>query len=76
MGCRIIEGKKDGAAECAVLFCSTTGWAFGPVMESHDEAEAFIDFLDFDPRKYRDKELEYLYAEFRKSRVEAEAADA
>lgn len=82
MGCRIIEGTKDGRNSCAVFYCSTTEWAFGPVMEDHEEAMAFTEYLkghpstngllsgDCDPRAYSDRELESLFAKFRQQRKE------
>lgn len=77
MGCRIIEGKKDGHRDCAVFYCSTTEWAFGPVMGDYEEAESFIAFLkehpaqngplsgNCDPRSYTDSDLETLFSKFR-----------
>lgn len=52
MGCRILSGE-DGA----VLYCSTTMVAFGPVFESEDHAEDFIKWLGDDPRHYTQAEL-------------------
>lgn len=68
MGVRIIEGFKDGTRHdtCAVIYCSTTNWAFGPVFEDSDEAQAFLDSLEQDARKYSDSELEKLYGDFRR----------
>ena len=56
----IFEGK-DGKA---VVYCSTTDWAFGPVMESADVAQAFLSSLAVDARTLPDPEMERLYAEF------------
>lgn len=61
MGCRILE-VKDGRA---VFYCSSSDWAFGPVMESTEEAEAFAKWLPLDPRTYEDNKLESLYCDFR-----------
>jgi len=62
MGCRILE-SKDGSA---VLYCSSTMWAFGPVMESVQEAEAFVKWLRVDPRSFIDSSgLEKKYYDFR-----------
>ena len=68
MSVRILEGteggNKDGVTN-AVFYCSTTGWAFGPVMSSTEEAELFLKFLDpIDPRLMKDSELEGQYADF------------
>ena len=49
MGCRILSGD-DGA----VMYCSTTGWCFGPVFDTAEAAEDFVKMLDdkgVDPRK-------------------------
>jgi hypothetical protein len=40
MGVRILEGKEG-----AVFYCSTRDWAFGPLMESREEAEGFLEWL-------------------------------
>ena len=31
-----------GEYECAVLYCSTSDWSFGPIFENADEAESFL----------------------------------
>jgi len=75
MGCRILAEKHDGRA---VLYCSTTGWAFGPVFSSYEEAERFLTWLretpneertiiglsKSDPRSYEESVLERLYSKF------------
>ena len=48
MGCRIISGFRDGTHECACFFDSVTEWAFGPMMGSTEEAEAFMTWLEAD----------------------------
>ena len=74
MGVRIIAGTKDGSEfEAACLYDSVTDWAFGPVMDSEEEAIEFLDFLQYpsgakDPRVYTDAELEDAYCQFRKQR--------
>jgi hypothetical protein len=67
MGVRILEGKEG-----AVFYCSTTGWAFGPLMASREEAEAFLKWLKLtplrvpgwrhDPRQLTDSGLRRAYA--------------
>lgn len=75
MGVRILQTDKG---ECC-FYCSTTMWAFGPVMESSEEADGFIRWIrtnpqphrafrltnGTDPRDYVDSELEGLYWQFR-----------
>lgn len=62
MGCRILEDRESGNA---VFYCSTTGWAFGPLMEDGEQAERFLKYLDpIDPRSLADKDLETRYSEF------------
>ena len=49
MSCRIMVGREDGTLnEMAVFFCSTSGIAFGPTMQSREEAEAFLEYLKDD----------------------------
>lgn len=60
MGVRIID---DGDGKAA-FYCSTTMWAFGPVMKDADEAEAFLNWLPTDPRKMTDSDLEARYYDF------------
>ena len=63
MGVRIIEDKDE---RMAVLYCSTTTWAFGPVfyefadgsLSARDMAITFIRWLPQDARLYTQKELE------------------
>lgn len=59
MGVRIIEGNKD--YDGAVLYCSTSMWAFGPVFENGDAAQEFLDWLKEDPRRLSQRELEMEY---------------
>lgn len=75
MGCRIIEGyERDeydkGAEKLAVLYCSTTGWAFGPVFNGREHAQRFLDWLsaqtDRDPRNLADHELSDYFDDFKK----------
>lgn len=50
------------------LFCSTSGVAFGPVFDTEDEAERFLEWLGArdgrDPRLIREFELVELYQTF------------
>ena len=59
MGVRILEGEHN-----AVLYCSTSMWAFGPLFEDAAEAQIFLDWLMVDPRGLTDGELEAKYSEF------------
>lgn len=45
MGVRILHGDRRRGYELSVLYCSTTGWAFGPVFPSAEHAEAFLDWF-------------------------------
>lgn len=78
MGCRILRGTEyDGGPTKEVMYCSTTDWAFGPLMDE-DEGEAFIRFVHertgLDPRVVApDNKLESLYYDFRKARGEGGA---
>ena len=45
MGVRIFVGRESGlddADDQAVLICSTSGTAFGPIMDSYETAAAFL----------------------------------
>ncbi|MCJ2530721.1 MAG: hypothetical protein LN413_00165 [Candidatus Thermoplasmatota archaeon] len=66
MGVRILEDRDTGEA---VLYCSTTCWAFGPVFQSAEEAASFIDWDTDDPRQYSSQGLESAYSRFRKERT-------
>lgn len=47
MGCRILTGQEAGSLGVhpqEVFFCSTSGWAFGPVM-AEGQAEPFMAWL-------------------------------
>lgn len=63
MGVRILRDKTEAA-----MYCSTSGWAFGPVFDDrglHDadeRIEAFLRWLKVDPRTFAiDSELEGKY---------------
>lgn len=75
MAVRILHAPTHGQA---VLYCSTTGWAFGPVFEAEDDepyrsanhmAEAFVTWLGpaRDPRQLSPSELEVMYTEWIKA---------
>jgi hypothetical protein len=71
MGVRITNATE------AVLYCSTTMWAFGPVFADYDEAEEFLTWsrenVAGDLRLLTDAELEKVAADWRAARnVEAE----
>ena len=59
MGCRILVSRKGEE----VFYCSTTMWAFGPVMRE-GEAKQFLAWLKVDPRTLTDSEHERKYGEF------------
>lgn len=60
MAVNILESKHGQAC----FYCTSTDWAFGPVMGSPEEAEAFLKFLPSDPRSYEDIALEGKYYDF------------
>ena len=67
MGVRILEGENQ---EGAVLYCSTVGWAFGPLFLDRQDAQSFLDWLSAretrDPRNLQDHELSDYFDDFRK----------
>ncbi len=48
MGIHLLVGRKvnDSDEPGAVMFCSTSGLAFGPVFESEDEADRFVEWAN------------------------------
>lgn len=73
MGVRIIQSDEEGDSHGAVLYCSVTDWAFGPIFEDRDEAESFLKWLDpTDARTLSDGEMENKVAEFREHVKEIE----
>lgn len=82
MGCRTISSHMGSVA---VMYCSTTMWAFGPVFGDDDEhsaderIEAFMRWLVVDPRGLPDNILESKYQEWlcqEKSQWEVEEEEA
>jgi hypothetical protein len=67
----IREGIDEaGNGPLGILYDSVTNWAFGPVFDSGDEAEAFLEYLGArDPRAMNDTEIEEAVAEFRSKRA-------
>lgn len=59
MGCRILSGNAG-----ACFYCSVTNVVFGPLIESKEEAENFMKWLDLDPRQYEVNELITLFNKF------------
>lgn len=61
MGCHTLTAANGQTC----FYCSTTMWAFGPVMDSPAHAEAFRFWLDQDPREVpRQSTLEIRWARF------------
>ena len=61
MGCRIAyiirpgtveDGLVDPSGGEAALFCSVSGLMFGPIFDSVEDAEGFIEFCPRDPREH------------------------
>ena len=66
MGIEIIEDRETGRA---VIYCSTTDRAFGPIFQSGEEAEGFLEWDPDDPRSYSIGGIESAYQRFRKERT-------
>ena len=68
MGVRVISAHMGAVA---VMYCSTTEWAFGPVFGDTDEhsaeerIEMFLEWLAVDPRALPESVLERKYSEWR-----------
>lgn len=71
MAVEVIE--EDGKA---VMYCNTSMWGFGPVFDSKDEAFAFKYWLDEDPRRMTNSDLEGAYHEWLDIRDEKEVTVA
>ena len=60
----------DAQADAAVMFCSTTDWAFGPVVgenrelnkDPYERVEAFIEWLGVDARTLSEADLSAKYS--------------
>ncbi|HKX46185.1 MAG TPA: hypothetical protein VJP77_05745 [Planctomycetota bacterium] len=66
MGCRIFVGNEAGYpnTDRALFFCSTTMWAFGPVFECYEDAEAFQKTVAVDLRRLSETGLKAAYEEW------------
>lgn len=60
MGCRVLDAGGDGAC----LYDSVSMTAFGPVFESGDLAEGFLQWVNEDPRVMPAEQLSYKYIEW------------
>ncbi len=78
MGLRfVIDDHRDKVA----LYCSTTGYAFGPVLDSEEEAEAFVAYAEEyarqlewrsdDLRSFTPAQLDEVHKAFMKEQAEA-----
>lgn len=65
MSVEVLESDKGLSA----FYCTGSNTAFGPVMRSAEEAEAFLKALEFDPRYYTDAELQRKYYIFAQENV-------
>jgi hypothetical protein len=61
MAVHYLTNEEDGK-KC--FYCTTTMFAFGPVMEEDDDPEDFIAWLKVDPRTMEDSELSSKLAEY------------
>ena len=66
MGCRVLDGGADGA----VLYCSTSMTAFGPVFSSAEHAEDFLKWLPCDPRMLEEPDLQTKFLEWHDARCD------
>lgn len=72
MGVRILQADHQypSSHSYAVMYCSTTMVAFGPVFDDNDghdaeeRIELFLGWLPLDARKYSSAELQTKYSEF------------
>jgi hypothetical protein len=64
MGVRIFSNTEG-----AVFYCSTTDWAFGPLMPGENVAEAFLKTLTRDARLYKDHQLKSAWNDFNATKM-------
>lgn len=77
MGVRILVDSDYYSGGAAVLFCSTSDWAFGPVImesesgdfDARQMAELFLKWLGEDPRHLDDNRLRNAYTRFRNHEI-------
>lgn len=62
--------SRDG--KLASLYDSASMWAFGPVLHSRDEAEAFLKWLPHDARTYPEAALEVAYHKWLAEAIDGE----
>lgn len=72
MSVRLVIDEYRGKV---ALYDSVSGFAFGPVLDSEEEAETFLKLVEeetgTDPRALSDKTMERLFADFQKEREPA-----
>ena len=62
------QHERPTVDEGAFMYCSCTGWAFGPLFDSADDCKEFLAWLDqerhedVDPRKLPTTELYQLHS--------------
>ena len=85
MGVRILydDGRRRNySGSQAALYCSTSDVAFGPVFtegydrDADERAEAFLRWLQTDPRRLTDSELQTKYSEWLVQETAQYAAEA
>jgi len=75
MGVRILRDETTGQA---CLYCSTSGWAFGPVasdepgMDADAQLAAFLASLPTDPREMADADLERAWRGWSRTKGQAQ----
>ena len=67
MGVRLIVASPRSGSDRVAMYDSVTGWAFGPIFSSPEEADSFLDFLENDARTYSDRDLQEQYHRWLKS---------
>ncbi len=71
MGVRILNGRSNSDRRASVLYDSVSGFAFGPLFDSQEDAEEFLATLTEDARTLTDTELRTAYAKFAYAKEEA-----
>lgn len=76
MGCRILTGEYDGYRTQACMVDSVTETAFGPLFDSYEDCEDFIQYVQrrtgHDPRRLDWGQLDDAHTRWLETKKEAE----
>lgn len=67
----IVDERANAGSDRVAMYDSVSGWAFGPVMDGEETADAFLAFCNQrhgDPRSLTDVELGGAWSDFNRER--------